>query len=52
RFLIDGFPRKSDQAIKFDIQTSGREVDNKESIKKRCKTFVGTLMLVDEYYKK
>ncbi|CAH7687336.1 hypothetical protein PPACK8108_LOCUS22110 [Phakopsora pachyrhizi] len=47
RFLIDGFPRKLDQAIKFDNEdellsrlmergkTSGREDDNEESIKKR-----------------
>ncbi|KAI8443013.1 adenylate kinase isoenzyme 1 [Phakopsora pachyrhizi] len=63
RFLIDGFPRKLDQAKKFDNETSSREVDNKESIKKRFKTFVETLMpgkvirvnsnrSVDKVYKK
>lgn len=61
RFLIDGFPRKMDQALKFDeavcessfvlffattedtmldrlmerAKTSGRDDDNRESIKKR-----------------
>ena len=64
RFLIDGFPRKMDQALKFDEdvkqaeavlfftttedvmlkrllhrgETSGREDDNEESIRKRFRT--------------
>lgn len=76
KFLIDGFPRKMDQALKFEEsvcpakfvlffdvpeevmqqrllkrgETSGRADDNKESIKKRFKTFVETSMPVVEYY--
>lgn len=78
RFLIDGFPRQMDQAIKFEsdvcpsmltlffdtseevmlrrlmkrAETSGREDDNLESIKKRFRTFVETSMPVVEYYEK
>lgn len=76
KFLIDGFPRKMDQALKFEEtvcpakfvlffdvpeeemekrllkrgETSGRADDNKESIKKRFKTFVETSMPVVDYY--
>jgi len=76
RFLIDGFPRKMDQAVKFDEEvcpasqilfyttteevmlkrllkrgeTSGREDDNAESIKKRFRTYTETTMPVIEYY--
>ncbi|KAF5386968.1 hypothetical protein D9615_001773 [Tricholomella constricta] len=76
RFLIDGFPRKMDQALKFDEtvclssvvlffatteevmlkrllvrgQTSGREDDNVESIKKRFRTYKSDTMPVIEYY--
>jgi UMP-CMP kinase len=78
KFLIDGFPRKMDQAVKFEEtvcpakfvlffdvpeaemekrllkrgETSGRTDDNKESIKKRFKTFVETSMPVVDYYEK
>jgi UMP-CMP kinase len=78
KFLIDGFPRKMDQALKFEEsvcpakfvlffdvpeevmqqrllkrgETSGRSDDNKESIKKRFKTFVETSMPVVDYYEK
>jgi len=78
RFLIDGFPRKMDQAITFDEEvcpsafvlyfscteevmlkrllkrgeTSGREDDNEESIKKRFRTFEETSMPVIDHYKK
>jgi len=78
RFLIDGFPRKMDQALKFDEtvclsslvlfyttteevmlerllkrgETSGREDDNVESIKKRFQTYKDTTMPVIEYYSK
>ncbi|KAM0749083.1 adenylate kinase isoenzyme 1 [Meredithblackwellia eburnea MCA 4105] len=77
RFLIDGFPRQMDQAIKFDEsvcpssmvlflvcpeetlvqrllkrgETSGRDDDNVESIKKRLKTFIETSMPVVDYYR-
>jgi len=76
RFLIDGFPRKMDQALKFDEdvclsslvlfyttteeimlkrllkrgETSGREDDNEESIKKRFRTYKETTMPVIEHY--
>ncbi|KAI0062208.1 UMP-CMP kinase [Artomyces pyxidatus] len=78
RFLIDGFPRKMDQAEKFEEevcqssliiyfdtdeetmlkrllvrgQTSGREDDNVESIKKRFVTYRDTTMPVIEHYQK
>jgi len=78
RFLIDGFPRKMDQALKFDEEvclssiviffqtteevmltrllkrgeTSGREDDNVESIKKRFHTYKDQTMPVIEYYDK
>jgi len=78
KFLIDGFPRKMDQALKFEEtvcpskfvlffdcpeeemqkrllnrgKTSGRSDDNKESIKKRFKTFVETSMPVVDYFDK
>ncbi|KAI0693892.1 UMP-CMP kinase [Cytidiella melzeri] len=78
RFLVDGFPRKMDQAIKFDTEvcearmvlffttteeemtkrllkrgeTSGREDDNAESIKKRFKVYHDQTMPVIEYYHK
>jgi len=78
RFLIDGFPRKMDQALKFDEEvclsslilfyttteevmlkrllkrgeTSGREDDNEESIKKRFHVYKETTMPVVEYYDK
>jgi len=78
RFLIDGFPRKMDQALKFDEEvclssaviffttteevllerllkrgeTSGREDDNVESIKKRFHTYKETTMPVIDHYKK
>lgn len=78
RFLIDGFPREMDQAIKFETEvcpsvftlffdcpeevmlkrllkrgeTSGREDDNIESIKKRFRTFVNTSMPVVDMYEK
>ena len=75
RFLIDGFPRKLDQALRFESQvcpsrfvlffetseevmerrllhrgeTSGREDDNLDSIRKRFRTFLDTSMpVVDE----
>jgi len=76
RFLIDGFPRKMDQALKFDEEvclssiviffqtteevmlkrllkrgeTSGREDDNVESIKKRFYTYKEQTMPVIDYY--
>jgi len=76
RFLIDGFPRKMDQALKFDEEvclsssviffqtteevmlqrllkrgeTSGREDDNVESIRKRFYTYKKQTMPVIEYY--
>lgn len=78
RFLIDGFPRQMDQAVKFEDEvcesrftlffecpeevllkrllkrgeTSGREDDNMESIRKRFRTFVETSMPVVDYYEK
>ncbi|KAI0049676.1 UMP-CMP kinase [Auriscalpium vulgare] len=78
RFLIDGFPRKMDQAEKFEQdvcqgslvlffttteevmlkrllkrgETSGREDDNIESIKKRFVTYRDQTMPVIEYYAK
>lgn len=78
KFLVDGFPRKMDQAITFEEkivplkltiffecpelvmlqrllkrgETSGRADDNIESIKKRFKTFVDTLMPVVDYFEK
>jgi len=76
RFLIDGFPRKMDQALKFEEdvcisslvlfftteedtmlkrllkrgETSGREDDNIESIKKRFVTYKQATMPVIEHY--
>lgn len=76
KFLIDGFPREMDQAIKFETEvcpskftlffdcteevmlkrllkrgeTSGRDDDNIESIKKRFRTFVNTSMPVVDYF--
>ncbi|KAF8472051.1 adenylate kinase-domain-containing protein [Kalaharituber pfeilii] len=76
RFLIDGFPREMDQALKFEEdvckskftlfldtseetmlkrlmkrgETSGREDDNIESIRKRFRTFVERSMPVVNYY--
>jgi len=78
RFLIDGFPRKMDQALKFDEdvcssslvlfyttteevmlkrllkrgETSGRDDDNEESIKKRFHVYKETTMPVVEHYSK
>jgi UMP-CMP kinase len=95
RFLVDGFPRKMDQAVKFDEEvriyssimisslnldeqvcegrmvlfftateeemlkrllkrgeTSGRDDDNVESIKKRLKVYHDQTMPVIEYYNK
>ena len=78
RFLIDGFPRKMDQALEFDntvcpaslvlffdtteevmlarllhrAETSGREDDNVESIKKRFHTYKNDTMPVIEHYEK
>ena len=78
RFLIDGFPRKMDQADKFESdvcpskvvlffdtaeevmlkrllkrsETSGRDDDNIESIRKRFRTFVETSMPVVANYEK
>ncbi|KAI0259971.1 UMP-CMP kinase [Gloeopeniophorella convolvens] len=78
RFLIDGFPRKMDQALKFEEdvcasslvlffttdeetmlqrllkrgETSGRDDDNIESIKKRFRTYKDTTMPVVEHYEK
>ncbi|EJD53434.1 UMP-CMP kinase [Auricularia subglabra TFB-10046 SS5] len=77
RFLVDGFPRKMDQALKFDEdvrpasavlffttseevmlkrllkrgETSGREDDNEESIKKRFVTYMEATMPVIDYYR-
>ncbi|PYH43428.1 uridylate kinase ura6 [Aspergillus saccharolyticus JOP 1030-1] len=76
RFLIDGFPRKLDQAVFFEDtvcpsemtlfldcpeevmenrllkrgETSGRDDDNAESIRKRFRTFVETSMPVVEAF--
>ncbi|KAI9808237.1 MAG: bifunctional uridylate/adenylate kinase [Sarcosagium campestre] len=76
KFLIDGFPRKMDQALHFDksvcpsaftlffdvpeevmlqrllkrAETSGRDDDNLESIKKRFRVFVETSMPVVEHF--
>lgn len=78
KFLIDGFPRQMDQAVKFEEdvcpskftlffdcseedmlkrllkrgETSGREDDNIESIKKRFRTFKETSYPVIEYFEK
>ena len=78
KFLVDGFPRKMDQALKFEEtvckskftiffdcaeetmlqrlkkrgESSGRDDDNEESIKKRFKTFKETSMPVVEYFEK
>lgn len=78
RFLIDGFPRKMDQALKFDEdvcaakmvlfftttedemtkrllkrgETSGREDDNEESIRKRFRVYHDQTMPVIEHYNK
>jgi UMP-CMP kinase len=78
KFLIDGFPRQMDQAVKFEEdvcvssftlffdcpeevmlkrllkrgETSGRDDDNIESIKKRFRTFTETSYPVVEYYSK
>ncbi|RMJ20841.1 Uridylate kinase [Aspergillus sp. HF37] len=78
RFLIDGFPRKLDQATFFEEsvcvseftlflncpeavmeerllkrgETSGRDDDNAESIRKRFRTFVETSMPVVEKFEK
>ena len=78
RFLIDGFPRKLDQAIFFEDtvcpsqltlflncpeevmegrllkrgETSGRDDDNAESIRKRFRTFVETSMPVVTAFEK
>jgi len=77
KFLIDGFPRKLDQAHKFENEvcpstftlffdcpeevmlkrllkrgeTSGRDDDNIESIKKRFRTFTETSHPVVEYFR-
>lgn len=76
KFLVDGFPRKMDQALTFEHEivpskltiffdcpelvmlkrllkrgeTLGRSDDNIESIKKRFRTFVDTLMPVVDYF--
>ncbi|PYH78875.1 uridylate kinase [Aspergillus uvarum CBS 121591] len=76
RFLVDGFPRKLDQAVFFEDtvcpsemtlfldcpeevmearllkrgETSGRDDDNAESIRKRFRTFVETSMPVVEAF--
>ncbi|KAL4946872.1 hypothetical protein BDV06DRAFT_181712 [Aspergillus oleicola] len=78
RFLIDGFPRKLDQAVFFEDtvcpseftlfldcpeevmetrllkrgETSGRDDDNAESIRKRFRTFVETSMPVITEFEK
>lgn len=78
KFLIDGFPRQMDQALKFEEdvcessftlffdcpeevmlkrllkrgETSGREDDNIESIKKRFRTFVETSYPVVDFFGK
>ncbi|KAL4781179.1 adenylate kinase-domain-containing protein [Aspergillus varians] len=78
RFLIDGFPRKLDQAVFFEEtvcpseftlfldcseevmekrllkrgETSGRDDDNEESIRKRFRTFVETSMPVVTEFEK
>lgn len=78
RFLIDGFPRKMDQALKFEEdvctarmvlfftttedemlkrllkrgETSGREDDNEESIRKRFRVYHEQTMPVIEHYNK
>jgi len=77
RFLIDGFPRKMDQALGWETQvcdsalvlfyvateevmlnrllkrgeTSGREDDNVESIKKRFRTYENDTKPVIEHYR-
>jgi len=77
KFLIDGFPRKLNQAQKFENdvcpstftlffdcpeevmlkrllkrgETSGRDDDNIESIKKRFRTFAETSYPVVEYFR-
>ncbi|KAA8642141.1 hypothetical protein EYZ11_008967 [Aspergillus tanneri] len=77
RFLIDGFPRKLDQAVFFEDtvcpseltlfldcpedvmeerllkrgETSGRDDDNAESIRKRFRTFVDTSMPVVQAFR-
>ncbi|KAH8117150.1 UMP-CMP kinase [Phellopilus nigrolimitatus] len=78
RFLIDGFPRKMDQALMFEAEvcvssltifftttedvmlrrllhrgeTSGREDDNVESIRKRFHTYKEQTLPVIEHYSK
>ena len=78
RFLIDGFPRKLDQAVFFENtvclseftlflncpedvmekrlmkrgETSGRDDDNAESIRKRFRVFVDTSMPVVDAFEK
>lgn len=78
KFLIDGFPRQMDQAVKFEEtvcpskfilffdtteetmlkrllkrgETSGRDDDNIESIRKRFRTFEQTSMPVVDYFAK
>ncbi|BDD56548.1 hypothetical protein MPDQ_002830 [Monascus purpureus] len=78
RFLIDGFPRKLDQAVFFEDtvckseftlflncpedvmekrllkrgETSGRDDDNAESIRKRFRVFVETSMPVVDAFRK
>ena len=78
KFLIDGFPRQMDQAVKFESdvcvskftlffdcpeevmlkrllkrgETSGRDDDNIESIRKRFRTFREASYPVVEYYEK
>ncbi|PYH87338.1 uridylate kinase [Aspergillus ellipticus CBS 707.79] len=78
RFLIDGFPRKLDQAVFFEDtvcpsqmtlfldcpeevmearllkrgETSGRDDDNAESIRKRFRVFVETSMPVVQAFEK
>ncbi|KAL4866383.1 hypothetical protein BDV12DRAFT_135731 [Aspergillus spectabilis] len=78
RFLVDGFPRKLDQAVFFEEtvcpseftlfldcseevmekrllkrgETSGRDDDNAESIRKRFRTFVETSMPVVTEFEK
>ncbi|OJJ42981.1 hypothetical protein ASPZODRAFT_136854 [Penicilliopsis zonata CBS 506.65] len=77
RFLVDGFPRKLDQAVFFEKtvcpseftlfltcpeevmekrllkrgETSGRDDDNAESIRKRFRTFVETSMPVVDAFR-
>lgn len=78
RFLVDGFPRKMDQAVQFEEtvcvskftiffdcseetmtkrlmkrgESSGRDDDNAESIKKRFRTFKETSMPVVDHFEK